>query len=280
MAKCIAVVNQKGGVGKTTTSVNLAASLAYYGQRVLLVDMDPQANASSGLGIDKRNVDGTVYQLLSGDKTLDQVLHKTAVENLQLIPAHIDLIGAEIELIESESREQILKNHLSKISANYDFIFMDCPPSLGLLTLNALCAAAAVLIPMQCEYYALEGLSVMLRLIEQLKSAANPKLEITGIVMTMVSARTNLGTQVAAEVRTHFPDKIFNATIPRTVRLAEAPSFGKPIIVYDPSSAAATAYRALADELLARCGIAVPATVAPPLTIVPPDVNPPMAATN
>ena len=255
MAKCIAVVNQKGGVGKTTTSVNLAASLAYYGQRVLLVDMDPQANASSGLGIDKRNVNGTVYQLLSGDKTLDQVLHKTAVENLQLIPAHIDLIGAEIELIESESREQILKNHLSKISANYDFIFMDCPPSLGLLTLNALCAAAAVLIPMQCEYYALEGMSQLLDTIQRVQKMLNPQLKLEGVLLTMYDSRAKLANDVVAEIRTSFPQETYETVLTRNVRLAEAPSFGQPAFLYDFSSRGAQNYLQLAREFLKRNGI-------------------------
>ncbi len=264
MPRTLAIANQKGGVGKTTTAINLAACLAERGQRTLLIDLDPQANATSGLGLEKSS-GNSVYQALLADANdgdapkLRDLIQKGPLENLDVIPSELDLAAAEVDVARAENYLQRFAQALAPLKANdpHDFIIVDCPPSLGILTMNALAAVDGIIIPMQCEYYALEGLSVMLRLIEQLRSTANPKLEITGIVMTMVTARTNLGAQVAAEVRLHFPEKIFNTTIPRTVRLAEAPSFGKPIILYDTHSPAATAYRALADELLQRFGSAL-----------------------
>lgn len=255
MAKRIAIVNQKGGVGKTTTSVNLAASLAYYGQRVLLIDIDPQANATSGLGLDKRTIEGTVYQLLTGTKTLQECIHPTAVEKLKIIPSHIDLIGAEIELIQAESREQILKHHLQQLDTEFDFMLMDCPPSLGLLTLNALCAAHSVIIPMQCEYYALEGMSQLIDTVGRVQQILNPQLQIEGLLLTMFDSRAKLSNDVVAEIRKAYPDKTYQTVLTRNVRLAEAPGFGQPAFLYDFSSRGAQSYLQLAREFLSKHGI-------------------------
>jgi chromosome partitioning protein len=253
MGRVIAVANQKGGVGKTTTAVNLAASLAAAERSVLLVDVDPQGNASSGLGY-ARGQRGTpsVYDLLIGERSLAEVTVKTELPQLDLVPANADLAGAEIELVGLANRELRLRGPLREAATRYEFVIIDTPPSLGLLTLNALSAADAVLVPLQCEYYALEGLSDLQNTVELVGRSLNPGLAIEGIVLCMVDSRQNLTEQVANEVRTHFPGKVFATTVPRNVRLSEAPSFGKPIILYDIASKGAKSYLELARELLAR----------------------------
>ncbi len=251
MAKIIAVANQKGGVGKTTTSVNLSACLAYIGKRVLLVDIDPQGNATSGTGVEKGDVEECVYDVLVEDVEAKQVIKKTTVENLDIIPSTIQLSGAEIELVPTISREVRLKRALSTVSKDYDYIFIDCPPSLGLLTINALTAADSVLIPVQCEYYALEGLSQLLNTVRLVQKHLNTELAIEGVLLTMLDARTNLGIQVIDEVKKYFREKVFDSIIPRNVRLGEAPSHGKPIIIYDPKSRGAEVYLELAKEVVA-----------------------------
>ena len=252
--RVIAIANQKGGVGKTTTAVNLAACLAEVGKRVLLFDLDPQANATSGLGLEKTE-GGSAYRPLLGEGSLLDKIKPTAYERLEIIPSELDLCGVDVELARSE-------NHLSRASQTlepvlgshrFDIVIIDCPPSLGILTLNAFAAAQGLLVPLQCEYYALEGISMVTRILNQLRdSGVNPGLELTGIIMTMFDARTNLSNQVVGEVRTHFGDRVFETVIPRTTRLAEAPSFGKPIIHYDKYSAGAAAYQVLTQELLKR----------------------------
>jgi len=249
----LAVANQKGGVGKTTTAVNLSACLAERGKRTLLIDLDPQANATSALGQEKLQ-GGSVYQALLGGAMLADSIRPSGCQNLDLIPSEVDLAVAEVDVARSEHYLQRFRMALAPIvdQHRYDVVLVDCPPSLGILTMNALTACQRVLVPMQCEYFALEGLAVILRVIQQIKdSGANPSLELGGLVMTMYDARTNLAQQVASEVRNHLGNKVFKTTIPRTVRLAEAPSFGKPITVYDPGSYAAHVYRELMDELLA-----------------------------
>jgi chromosome partitioning protein len=254
LARVLAVVNQKGGVGKTTTAVNLAASLAAAERPTLLIDMDPQGNASSGLGITAPPTQ--IYDVLSGATTAAQALQSTALSHLHAIAAGPDLAGAEIELVSVEGREGLLRDALAPLLPHYDFVLIDCPPSLGLLTLNALVAAHAVLIPLQCEYYALEGLARLLGTIERVRANFNPALEREGIVLTMVDRRANLAQQVESDVRAHFgssaPGAVFDATIPRNVRLSEAPSHGKPILLYDIASRGAAAYLQLAEELLRR----------------------------
>jgi chromosome partitioning protein len=252
--KIVAVANQKGGVGKTTTAVNLAACLASIGQRVLLFDLDPQANATSGLGLEK--VEGaSAYRVLMGEGTLAEKIKKTAFERLEIIPSEVDLCGADFELARSENHLERVRVALQSLVAShqFDLILIDCPPSLGILTLNAFAAASGVLVPLQCEYYALEGISMLNRVMGQLHdNGVNPTLELTGVVMTMYDGRTKLSQQVVSEVREHFGERVFETMIPRSTRLAEAPSFGKPIIHYDKYSAGSAAYELLAQEFLQR----------------------------
>ena len=250
MGRISAVANQKGGVGKTTTAINLSSCLAAKGQKVLAIDMDPQGNMSSGLGIDKDNVDYTVYDLLIGEATIEQVLHKEAIENLDVIPANIDLSGAEIELLETENKEYILRDEVLKIRSNYDYVIIDCPPSLSMLTINSMTTADTVLVPIQCEYYALEGLSQLIKTIELVKERLNENLEMEGVVFTMYDARTNLSLQVVENVKDNLDQTIYKTIIPRNIRLAEAPSHGLPINLYDPRSTGAESYMLLADEVI------------------------------
>jgi chromosome partitioning protein len=249
LPRFIAVANQKGGVGKTTTAVNLGAALAELGYRVLVVDLDPQGNATTGLGINARNLQSSVYDVLLNDLDLEDCVEPTAVRNLFLAPATIDLAGAEIELVPAFSRELRLRRALERVADDYDFTFIDCPPSLGLLTVNGLAAASEVMVPIQCEYYALEGLGQLLRNVELVQRNLNPKLELGAIILTMYDARTKLSDQVTKEVRRHFGAKVCRNIVPRTVRLSEAPSFGQPIIVFDSTSRGAIAYRELAKEV-------------------------------
>ena len=247
MAKIIAVVNQKGGVGKTTTAVNLTAALKDLGRRVLLCDFDPQANASSGMGIDKRKLQKSVYDVIVNDVPAQQAIVSTKFGDV--LPATADLAGAAVELITMENPNMRLRNALQQVSENYDIIFIDCPPSLELLTLNALAAADGILVPVQCEYYALEGLTDLMTTLRLVKKRINPALEIFGVALTMFDGRTNFSTQVAQEVRKHFPGKVFATVIPRNVRLAEAPSHGLPVTVYDRLSRGSAAYKAMAEEM-------------------------------
>jgi chromosome partitioning protein len=246
----LAVANQKGGVGKTTTAVNVAAALAELDRRVLVVDLDPQGNATTGMGIDPRTLGSTMYQVLVGGTPVEDTIEGTSVRNLFVAPASLDLAGAEIELVPMFSRERKLRQALAAVADDYDYIFIDCPPSLGLLTVNALVAANEVLIPIQCEYYALEGVGQLIRNVMLVQEDLNPDLYISTIVLVMYDARTNLAEQVAQEVRSHFGDKVCQTIIPRTVRLSEAPSFGQPITVFDPVSRGAHSYRCLARELV------------------------------
>ncbi len=248
--KIISVCNQKGGVGKTTTAINAAAYLAESHQRVLLVDLDPQGNATSGLGIDKKTLTRSTYHLLMDQQDPRTIIRPTSVENLTILPSTIDLTGAEVELVPQERREFRLREMLEPLRGEFDFILIDSPPSLGLLTINGLVAADSALIPLQCEYYALEGLSQLLKTIELVKSTLNPSLEIEGIVLTMADHRTNLANEVIMEAKTYFKNKVFNAIIPRSVRLSECPGFGKPISLYDGTSIGAQRYQALVQELL------------------------------
>ena len=245
----MAIANQKGGVGKTTTAVNLGACLAELGYRTLVVDLDPQGNASTGLGVNPRVLESSMYDVLLNDTPLEDCIEGTAVRNLFVAPASLDLAGAEIELVPAFSREMRLRNAIDSVKEDYDYVLIDCPPSLGLLTVNALAGADEVLVPIQCEYYALEGLGQLLRNVELVQKNLNARLEISTIVLVMYDARTKLADQVAGEVRAHFGDKVCRQVVPRTVRLSEAPSFGQPIITFDPSSRGAIAYRQLAKEV-------------------------------
>ncbi|AVX21896.1 chromosome segregation ATPase [Carboxydocella sporoproducens DSM 16521] len=252
MGKVIAIANQKGGVAKTTTAVNLSACLAVKGRKTLLIDIDPQGNASSGLGVDKDKLDVCIYDVIINGLPLLHAALPAEIANLEVVPATIQLAGAEIELVAMIGRESKLKKALEKIRDKYDYIIIDCPPSLGLLTLNALTAADSILIPIQCEYYALEGLGQLLNTIELVQKHLNPDLQIEGVLCTMFDARTNLSLQVVEEVKKHFPEKIFKTIIPRNVRLSEAPSYGQPIITYDPRSKGAEMYHELAEEVIER----------------------------
>lgn len=250
MAKTICIANQKGGVGKTTTSVNLSAALATMGRRILILDMDPQGNASSGLGVKRyENQDGNIYHVLIGEKSLQEVIQVTKIQNLHIATANPDLVGAEIELVEMPHREYRLKTAIASIAHKYDYVIIDCPPSLGLLTLNALTAADSFLVPLQCEYYALEGLSQLLNTAGLIKKNLNPQLHIEGIVLTMFDTRNNLSHQVVSEIKNHFGEKVFSAIVPRNVRLSEAPSHGQSIFEYDSKSIGAVKYLELANEL-------------------------------
>lgn len=252
MGRIIAVANQKGGVGKTTTVINLSACLAEKGKKVLTIDIDPQGNTTSGLGLDKNKIENTVYELLIGECKISDCLQHSTIENLTIVPSNVNLAGAEIELIGTEEREFILKEKVEKIRHNYDFIIIDCPPSLNVLTVNAMTTADTVLVPIQCEYYALEGLSQLIHTINLVKERLNPALELEGVVFTMYDARTNLSLQVVEDVKSNLKQTIYKTIIPRNVRLAESPSHGLPINLYDPKSAGADGYRDLADEVIER----------------------------
>lgn len=251
-ATIVAIANQKGGVGKSTTAINLGAGLASAGRKVLLVDLDPQGNATSGIGVDRSGITVSVYDVLLKQTPIEDALEPTAIRDLLVVPATIDLAGAEIELVSVLSREQRLRTALGAIGADFDYIIVDCPPSLGLLTVNAFAAADELLIPIQCEYYALEGLSQLLRNVELVRSNLNPKLSIGGVVLTMYDGRTRLAKEVSAQVRAHFGDATYRVVIPRSVRLSEAPSYGEPIESFDPMSRGGIAYRELSREFLRR----------------------------
>lgn len=252
MGRIIAVANQKGGVGKTTTTINLSACLAEKGKRVLTIDIDPQGNTSSGLGVNKNDLENTIYELIIGECDLEDCLIENIYENLSIIPSNVNLAGAEIELIGVSEKEYILRQYIDRIKDNYDYIIIDCPPSLNTLTVNAMTTANTVLVPIQCEYYALEGLTQLIHTINLVKQRLNPYLEIEGVVFTMFDARTNLSLQVVENVKENLKQNIYKAIIPRNVRLAEAPSHGIPINIYDPKSAGAEGYRELAQEVIER----------------------------
>lgn len=253
MGKAIAIFNQKGGVGKTTTNINLAACLALKGKKILIVDIDPQGNTTTGMGITKKGLENTSYELLVDSSVRPEtVIMKTNVRNLDIIPASVNLAGAELEMAQIRGREKILKKALDQVKPNYDYIFIDCPPSLGLLTINSLTAVDSVLIPIQCEFYALEGVSQLMSTIELVRKGFNPKLQIQGVILSMFDGRTNLSIQVVEEVKKYFRNRVYTTVIPRNVRLAEAPSFGMPITEYDPASKGAEAYMEFADEFLER----------------------------
>lgn len=250
MGKVIAIVNQKGGVGKTTTAVNLVASIGSLGFKTLIVDIDPQGNATSGLGLNKREIKFSSYDVILGNAEIESVITETPYKNVSILPANMNLAGAELELVDIEKRETRLKNALAAVKDGFDFIFLDCPPALGLITLNALCAADTVLVPIQCEYYALEGLSQLMSTFRQVKRLYNPLIELEGVLLTMFDSRLNLTQQVLTEVKRFFPNKVYSTVIPRNVRLSESPSYGKPAFYYDQSSKGANSYMELALEFL------------------------------
>lgn len=252
--KIVAIANQKGGVGKTTTAVNLSACLAERGKRVLLVDLDPQGNSTSGLGVDKGSVQASVYDVLINETPVADATLDTMIDTLKLVPSDIALAGAEVELVGMMAREHVLKSAFATLGDGYDYVFIDCPPSLGLLTLNALTAADTLLVPIQCEFFALEGLSLLMNTVKLVRKSLNPTLDVEGVVLTMYDSRTNLSMQVVEEVKKFFKNKVYNTIIPRSVRLGEAPSFGLPISRYSPSSAGAVAYGALAGEMIDKEG--------------------------
>ena len=250
MGRIIAIANQKGGVGKTTTSINLSACIAAKGKRVLVIDIDPQGNTTSGYGIEKNELENTIYELILGDCSIEDCILKEVFPNISILPSNVNLAAAEIELIGVEKKEYILKNEVDWVKDRYDFIIIDCPPSLSLLTVNAMTTADAVLVPIQCEYYALEGLSQLIHTINLVKERLNPSLDIDGVVFTMYDSRTNLSAQVVENVKSHLSQKVYGTLIPRNIRLAEAPSYGKPINMYDAKSAGSESYMSLADEVI------------------------------
>ena len=252
MGKTISIANQKGGVGKTTTSVNLAASLGAAGYHILLVDIDPQGNTTSGFGVDKNNLDNTIYELFLGECSIQECIIKDVVKGVSLIPSNVNLAATEIELIGVDKKEFILRNEVDWIKDQYDYIIIDCPPSLNMLTINSMTTADSVLVPIQCEYYALEGLSQLIHTVNLVKERLNPELDMEGIVFTMYDSRTNLSAQVVENVKSHLNQKIYNTVIPRNIRLAEAPSYGLPINMYDPKSAGSEAYLTLAEEIIRK----------------------------
>ena len=255
MGRTIAIANQKGGVGKSTTAINLSSCLGEMGQKVLTIDMDPQGNTTSGMGVEKNEVENTIYELLLGESKLEDCIIPLKFDNLSLVPSNVNLAGAEIELIGVDDKEFILKKAIDQVRDQYDFIIIDCPPSLNMLTINAMTTADTVLVPIQCEYYALEGLSQLMHTIELVQERLNPDLEMEGVVFTMYDARTNLSMQVVENVKDHLNQKVYKTMIPRNIRLAEAPSYGMPINLYDAKSAGAESYMALADEVIKRKGI-------------------------
>ena len=250
MGRIIAIANQKGGVGKTTTSINLSAALAEKGKKVLVIDTDPQGNTTSGFGVDKNDLEDTIYELILGECSIHDCILKNVIENVSILPANVNLAAAEIELIGVERKEFILKGEVDYVKDQYDYIIIDCPPSLNALTINALTTADSVLVPIQCEYYALEGLSQLIHTVNLVKERLNPDLDMEGVVFTMYDSRTNLSMQVVENVKNHLNQNVYNTVIPRNIRLAEAPSYGEPITVYDPKSAGAEAYLKLADEVI------------------------------
>lgn len=252
MSRIIAIANQKGGVGKTTTAINLSASLAEKGKKVLLIDTDPQGNATSGFGIDKNELDNTIYELILGECSVQDCIIKEVIQGVSILPSNVNLAAAEIELIGVDKKEYILKNEIDWVRDEYDFIIIDCPPSLSMLTVNAMTTADSVLVPIQCEYYALEGLSQLIHTVNLVKERLNPELDMEGVVFTMYDSRTNLSSQVVDNVKEHLEQNVYKTVIPRNIRLAEAPSYGMPIQKYDPKSAGAEAYMLLADEVINR----------------------------
>ena len=254
MGRIIAIANQKGGVGKTTTSINLSSCITAKGKKVLVVDIDPQGNTTSGYGIEKNDLDNTIYELMLGDCSIEDCIIKDVIENISILPSNVNLAAAEIELIGVDKKEYILKNEIDWVKDRYDYIIIDCPPSLSLLTVNAMTTADSVLVPIQCEYYALEGLSQLIHTVNLVKERLNPNLEMEGVVFTMYDSRTNLSAQVVENVKSHLNQKVYRTVIPRNIRLAEAPSYGQPINIYDPKSAGAESYLALAEEVIDRKG--------------------------